>query len=231
MADLGLENTAEIALLKLLSSLSTPRQNNANFLSERIHIDIGSWRDFNEETPHLHSLQSILWQDKQAHIVYERSDGTQRERTISPLGLVAKGSVWYLIAHVAEDIRTYRVSRIQSVACLPQDAIRPADFNLADYWQQSTQDFKSTLPSFSAQILAHTEALPRLKFQARFVQVKEIQASADNDWHLVDIVADTEDEACRFVMGFGDFVKVVNPPSLQQMVVIRAEAILTIYQD
>ena len=41
------------------------------------------------------------------------ADGAVR---VEPLGLVAKGSVWYLVATVDGQSRTYRVSRVQEAA-------------------------------------------------------------------------------------------------------------------
>jgi len=37
---------------------------------------------------------------------------------VDPLGLVAKGSTWYLVAHTAHGFRTYRVSRMEEAEVL-----------------------------------------------------------------------------------------------------------------
>src|SRR3712207_7664928 len=58
------------------------------------------------------------------------------------LGLVAKGSTWYLIAAVEGEPRTYRVSRILAAQPTEESFTRPDTFNLAEYWDQS--DRKST---------------------------------------------------------------------------------------
>ncbi|WP_458796666.1 WYL domain-containing protein [Shouchella clausii] len=60
-------------------------------------------------------MQQAIWDERKLQIKYERADGEYIERVVSPLGLVAKGSTWYLIAGSIEKIRNYRASRIKSV--------------------------------------------------------------------------------------------------------------------
>ncbi len=61
--------------------------------------------------PGFPTIQAAVWQERRLQMVYGRGDGTTVERLVDPLGLVAKGSLWYLIAAVEGDMRTYRVSR------------------------------------------------------------------------------------------------------------------------
>ena len=56
-------------------------------------------------------------------------------RTVHPLGLVDKGSVWYLVAGTDAGMRTFRVSRVRSVERTTERVVRPADFDLAETWQ------------------------------------------------------------------------------------------------
>ena len=51
-----------------------------------------------------------------------------------PLGLVAKGNVWYLVADTEAGMRTFRVWRVRSVE-LTDEPGGPAGFDLAETWQ------------------------------------------------------------------------------------------------
>src|SRR5689334_17770 len=77
---------------------------------------------------------------------------TTVERQVDPLGLVAKGSIWYLIARVDDSIRTYRVSRVQNAEIANQAFVRPPDFDLAAYWESSSAQFRANLPEYPATI-------------------------------------------------------------------------------
>ena len=85
--------------------------------------------------------------------------GASGERTVDPLGLVAKGSTWYLVALSDGVPRTYRVSRIADPVPLDEEAARPDDFELASYWEQSAQEFRSHLPRYYATFLADPSIL------------------------------------------------------------------------
>ncbi|MFB4169069.1 WYL domain-containing protein [Virgibacillus sp. JSM 102003] len=43
-------------------------------------------------------MQQAIWNERKLHMKYERADGKIVERVVDPLGIVAKGSTWYLIA-------------------------------------------------------------------------------------------------------------------------------------
>src|SRR5207253_991208 len=62
--------------------------------------------------------------------------------------LVAKGSVWYVVARVGADIRSYRVSRIREASIIDQTFDRPSDFDLASYWKSSAEKFRERLPRY-----------------------------------------------------------------------------------
>ena len=49
-----------------------------------------------------------------------------------------KGGSWYLAGHVDGSVRTYRVARVLDCNVLDERFVRPADFDLAAYWQAAT---------------------------------------------------------------------------------------------
>src|SRR5262249_53478914 len=97
LADLGLDKAAEAALIKLLAALPSGSRQGAEDIRQRIHVDVPGWGRGAESVPCLPALQEAIWQERRARITYEREDATV-ERLVDPLGLVAKGRVWYLVA-------------------------------------------------------------------------------------------------------------------------------------
>src|SRR5579884_4031323 len=114
LADLNLDKAAEGALVKLLAALPTMHRRGAQDVRQRIHIDVLGWRQTREALPLLPPLQEAVWQERRVRMTYRRGDGEVVERVIEPLGLVAKGSIWYLIASAEGEgePRTYRISRV-----------------------------------------------------------------------------------------------------------------------
>ena len=79
-------------------------------------------------------------------IDYERGSDVVT-RVLGPLGLVLKGGVWYLVALSDGQIRTYRVSRIVERSPLDGAVERPAGFDLATYWSESSAAYERDSPA------------------------------------------------------------------------------------
>lgn len=122
LADLGLQQDAEAALIKIQASLPASARPQADFVRQRIHVDTRGWRDPAESIACLPVLLDALWRERQLRFVYARVLCEPGERTPYPLGLVAKGSTWYRIAAVEGEPRTYRVSRIRDATILDKPA-------------------------------------------------------------------------------------------------------------
>jgi predicted DNA-binding transcriptional regulator YafY len=55
-------------------------------------------------------LKNAIWKENKLKIVYQRADGKTDDRIVEPLGLVAKGNLWYFIASKENgEIRNYRL--------------------------------------------------------------------------------------------------------------------------
>src|SRR5215207_7932216 len=57
LSDLGLEEAADVAMLKVLGALPQVTQLDAQYFRERIHFDTGQWFGSQEDTPCLADLQ------------------------------------------------------------------------------------------------------------------------------------------------------------------------------
>ncbi len=85
-------------------------------------------------------LKNAIWENVTLEIIYQRADGQTNRYIVQPLGLVAKGSIWYFIAAKENgDIRNYRASRIQSAVPGVNTFERPDDFDIAAYWKSSNK--------------------------------------------------------------------------------------------
>jgi predicted DNA-binding transcriptional regulator YafY len=62
----------------------------------------------------LATLSEAVWESERVRVSYDRGDKAV-ERVLEPLGLVLKAGIWYLVARVEDQVRTYRISRVESV--------------------------------------------------------------------------------------------------------------------
>jgi predicted DNA-binding transcriptional regulator YafY len=229
LSDLGLHKASEGALIKLLAALPSMSRRDAEYARQRIHIDAGGWRNSPENVSSLPTLQEAIWQERKLRFVYERAGCEASERISHPLGLVAKGSVWYLVAAVDGSPRTYRVSRIRDARVTDEPCMRPADFDLAAYWQQSAIEFQAALPRFYAKIRVSPEVPRWMNYLTRASRVEHTEPPDANGWSTVTMRFDVEEEACQFALSFGCQAEVLEPHSLRERVIAAAEAMLSLY--
>ena len=117
---------AESALNKLMAALPGPMREQAAAMRERLHIDPTGWWETGEDLSMLSIVQDAVARERQLAFDYVRADGERSARTVDPLGLVAKGTSWYLVARGASGLRTFRVSRMTGATALASGFERPA---------------------------------------------------------------------------------------------------------
>src|SRR5207248_11531184 len=149
LGDRRLTAAAERALAKLTASLPLPLRARAESIRQRLYVDTNGWRGTAEDLSMLPVVQDAVARDRKLKIRYskhksrfERSldpDATAdvSDRIVDPLGLVAKGSTWYLVANSLRGFRTFRVSRIENAILLDLPSERPSSFDLESYWKSS----------------------------------------------------------------------------------------------
>jgi predicted DNA-binding transcriptional regulator YafY len=222
LRDLGLDKAADAAVVKLLAALPATARRDAEFVRERFYVDVTGWRQMEEAVANLPVVQEALWQSRQLSIDYD-GYGCSSQRVVSPLGLVAKGSVWYMVAAHGGERRTYRVSRIRSARMLDQAADRPADFKLFEYWKKSAEEFRAKLPSYFCTIRASAKAMQWIEAPNRKRLIVERKSPE------VRLRFDVEEEALQFVLGLGAEVEVMEPAGLRKKVVQAAKEIVAFY--
>lgn len=225
LADLGLKQDAESASIKLLASLPEGSRQQAEFARQRILIDTRGWRDTSEAIACLPVLLDAIWRQRQVRFLYRREGCEPGERAGTPLGLVAKGSVWYLVAYVDREPKTYRVSRMEEAAVSDQPAAPTPGFDLAAYWEQSATDFRDRLPRYYATFLAQASVMRWVRY--RGWRLEDEQPDGDNV--RIRVRFDVEEEALQFALSFGPGVEVMEPVELRAKVVAAAGALIERY--
>lgn len=230
LADLRLDQAAEKALLKLSAALPDRHREGVERARQRIHIDSRGWSQPVENVPMLPLVQDAVWLARRLRFGYDRGPDCQpAQRVVDPLGLVAKGQAWYLVAAVSGEPRTYRVSRIMTAEILNDPVTAPGDFNLAAYWEQSANHFRSHLPNFTATFRVAPQIFPRLRLAGRFARVNEPTETDSNGWITVSVGFDVEEMASEWALGFGTLIEVLSPDTLRAKVITAAKAVVDFY--
>lgn len=225
LADLGLTRDDESAVLKLLASIPEASRPQAAFARQRILIDTRGWRETSEAIACLPVLLDAIFRERQVRFLYRHQDCEPGERSGSPLGLVAKGSVWYLVALVDTHVKTYRVSRVSSAEMLDEAVQQVEQFDLARYWEQSASQFRETLPRFHATFLADPSIMRWVRYRGWRLEEEQVQERGVR----IRIRFDIEEEAVQFALSFGSSIEVIEPAEVRGKVVSAARALLQRY--
>jgi predicted DNA-binding transcriptional regulator YafY len=224
-ADLGLQLASEGAWTKLQAALPPTARHQADFVRQRVLVDARGWRNPAESAASLPVLLDALWQERQVRFLYEGVLHAASERTVDPLGLVARGSVWYLIANRDSELRTYRVSRMRNAEALATTARRPVDFDLAAYWERSAAEFREKLPQFHAVFLAKPSVMQWIRYRGWRLEEETPEGARVR----VRLRFDVAEEALQFALSFGADVEVVEPVELRGLVRDATLALLSVY--
>ena len=231
LADLGLGRDSDAALVKLLAALPAASRADAEYARRRVHVDVAGWGGADERVPHLHTIQEAVWRGRRLLFAYGSDCGEAAERAADPLGLVAKGGVWYLVARAPEgEVRSYRVSRVTSARVSEEPCERPEDFDLAAFWAGSVARFKSHAPHFRATFRAHKSVLHLLPYAGRFSRVESLGEADAGGWATVRMRFQFEEDAAGLALGFGTKVEVLEPEGLREKLLKMAEEVVAFYR-
>ena len=242
-----LAQAAESALNKLMAALPVPMQAQAAAMRERLHVDPTGWRGTGEDLSMLAAVQEAVAGDRKLAFDYTKADGQTAPRIAEPLGLVAKGGTWYLVARGANGIRTYRVSRMAEVTVLAGKFERPAQFDLAAYWKQSTAELDEKRASFEVDLCVEAGAARRLAEWGVANSIKSdssgrviaplVKPALPSDeppaidqppdgWVRRTARFDSEELAQYMILGFGARVRVLLPDDFRRRVLAEARKLI-----
>ena len=231
LADLKLDRDSDAAHVKLLAALPEASRADAEYARRRVHVDVAGWGGAaDEQVPHLHTVQEAVWRGRKLFFTYGSDCGEAAERLVDPLGLVAKGGVWYLVARASDgEVRSYRVSRVSGARVSEEACERPEDFDLAAFWAGSVARFKAHAPSFRATFRAHKSVLHLMPYAGRFSRVESSGEPDAAGWAVVRMRFQFEEDAAGLALGFGTKVEVVEPDGLREKILRMAEEVVAFY--
>ena len=220
LADLGLSAEAESGFDKLLSTVPDHARRQAEHARTRVHVDHAGWHPAEGAPAWLGVLQEALWRDERVRIGYRG-----HERTVAPLGLVAKGYRWYLVASREDgETRTYLASRMTHAEPTGQHFTRPPGFDLAAYWRESHQRYFAGLRDYPVALRVRTAVVHRLYWapNAAIEQVVDLGGG----WSEVRATFEKANETRVWLMGLAGDVVVLAPPDLRDAMTAAARALL-----
>ena len=220
------------ALRKLVRALPEPLRAGAEAASSAVMVDPVGWDGPALPRPvrppaHLDDVQRAVIDGVQVRLGYAARDRTVTTRVVHPLGVVAKGPVWYLIAGTDAGLRTFRVDRVQAAEPTGAPVERPEGFDLAEAWRTIAAQVDQLRAPVEALALAEPWAVGVLRFQlgSRLA----IGAARPDGRVEVELRGHRVESLAAEIAGLGAAVEVIAPHEVRARLAQTGEELRALY--
>lgn len=218
------------ALRKLVRALPEEWRGPAEAASAAIVVDPAGWghrADPRQDPPLLDAVQRAVVEGLQVRLDYVARDRTATTRIIHPLGLAAKGPVWYLVAGTDAGLRTFRVDRMRSAQPTGEPVVPPPGFDLAEAWQLISDEVEQRRAPVTAIAMAAPEAVGwcRLQLGNRL----RIGPGAPDGRVEVELRGHSVRSLVAEIAGFGTYLEVLGPSEVRQEMAALAAELTRLY--
>jgi predicted DNA-binding transcriptional regulator YafY len=221
---------AKAALRKLVRAMPEPFRVQAEAAASSLVLDSQRWGSSRVEPRpprFLDELQDAVIRGGQVRLGYVDREGTETERTVHPLGIVAKGPSWYLVADTDAGRRTIRIDRVWSADPTGEPVHRPEDFDLAESWRAIADEVERKRTPVEARAVCAPQGLGvlRIGFGLRL----QVGGSTTDGRIEVVIRGNDEYKLAGELAGLTEWIEVTGPPAVRDHLASIGNALVERY--
>lgn len=206
---------ARAALRKLVQALPATFRAEAQAAASAVLLDAARWGGTAPPSqPHLDSLQQAIIERRQVQLDYVDRRRQRSSRTVHPLGLVRKGSAWYLMAGTDGGQRTFQVARVESVVIRDERADRPQGFDLAQTWASTVAAVERRRRRIRALVRVPAYAIGPLR--ERWGADLTVVSETGDRSVLIELAAAMPETIAEQLAGWGARVDVISPDVVRE---------------
>ncbi|GAB3679002.1 helix-turn-helix transcriptional regulator [Salinisphaera aquimarina] len=177
-------------------------------------------------------MYNALLHERRVDIQYQpRTDSSTKEYQFSPLGLVSRQGVLYLVGPLweYENVVQLALHRIKIADPIDASSHRPTGFDLASYVSHAREFSYPTGEGYIDMVIAMDERAALHLLERPLSPGQHAETQTDGRIRLAATVLDT-DELTWWLLGFGAAAEVLAPRSLRDRVQAALETAISAYR-
>ncbi|WP_062436998.1 helix-turn-helix transcriptional regulator [Herbidospora daliensis] len=222
--------TVKAALRKLVHALPEPFRGQAEAAASSFVMDPRRWGASRVEPRpprFLDELQNAVIRGVQVRLGYVDGKGVETERIVHPLGIVAKGPSWYLVAGTEAGRRTFRIDRVSSTDLTGEPVQRPDDFDLAESWREIADEVDRRRTPLEMRALCRPDGISLL----RMVLGPRLEVGGSSADGRIEVVIRGYNEYALAgeLAGLVEWLEVTDPPGVRDHLAAIGNALVERY--
>ena len=218
------------ALRKLVRALPEPFRAEAIAASTAMVVEPHGWDNRVPERPppaHLDDVQRAVVTGRQVRLGYVARDRSATTRVVHPLGVAAKGTIWYLVGDTEAGLRTFRIDRMVAVELLDDPVVRPAGFELQAAWRLITDHVDELRAPVVAETLVHPGWVGPVRWS--FATRARVGPPLADGRVAVEVRGQSIERLAHELAGWGSAVEVMSPEPLRARLASIAADLTALY--
>ena len=222
-----LRKQAKVVLAKIEANLNPVVRKDLNRLGDVASVDVKSTSDFSRLALMFKLIEQSILNRKSLKFVYESLKSKESSRQVDPYSLVFRRHAWYLVGfcHRRNEVRIFRLNRIRKITLLDKSFQRKQDFSLSDFFKDSWELYQGK------------PVWVRIKFKGIGAKVvgsgqhhpsEKITKLKDGSL-IYEVKVNGIEEICRWILGFGEEAKVLEPKNLKEKIRSTVEKMKQFY--
>ena len=210
------EPELKAALRKLVRALPETFRAQAEAAAAALLVDPSPWGSSGEEIEKpefFDELQDAVIRGVQVQLSYVDSTDKRSARVAHPLGLVAKGPRWYLVAQTEAGERTFRLDRVTGVTAIEASVHRAETFDLATTWRGLADEAERRRTTVEVHAMCAPSGLNFL--QAAVGTTLRVEPAASDGRIPVSFHAPSEYGIAGHLAGLVEWLEITSPQSVR----------------
>lgn len=204
---------------ELISALEKIRNNSNMSFNDPVNyfsIWVPLRGNYEKEKFLIEEIKTSITKRKIIHVKYNSfSSGIVNKRKIAPYQTFIHDGFCYLVGHCyyRNEIRTFRIDRIQELQILQEEFDMDPNFNLENYMKSSWMIGKGEKTKVT---IKFTPPIAQLIEEAQWHESQQIEKIDENGTILFTVVVEGTWEIKKWILGFGKYAEVLEPVALRE---------------